>query len=186
MPRLSRQQIDDEIVGIAANLFARHGFAETSVQRIADAAGFSKGGLLRHFPSKEALQAEVISRCIAELQAAADPALSLPSGASRDRAALTGLTHLALRRPGFVALLLSGLARGLNDPENAVLQPITTIVTEMFELTPQTGLDRLVRVAGAVGGLAVARISLGDQLTPAAESHLVTMGMDALGHTGTN
>ena len=60
--RPTRQEIDDEIVERAAALFARYGFQETSLQRIADAVGYSKTGLLHRFPTKEALQDAVIER----------------------------------------------------------------------------------------------------------------------------
>ncbi len=58
--RPTRQEIDDEIV--ERRLFARYGFQETSLQRIADAVGYSKTGLLHRFPTKEALQDAVIER----------------------------------------------------------------------------------------------------------------------------
>jgi AcrR family transcriptional regulator len=185
MPRQTRQQIDDEIIDWAATLFARHGFQETSVQRIADAVGYSKGGLLRHYPSKEALQEAVVSRCLADLAEVARAAAERAAGPERDHAALTGLAQLALRRPGFVALLLSTLLRDPSAQENAALQPVADIVAEAFALTPDTDLGRSVRVAGAVGALAVARTALRDQLSADAVDHLIKVGYDALGHPAT-
>ncbi|WP_027346610.1 TetR/AcrR family transcriptional regulator [Hamadaea tsunoensis] len=200
MPRQTRQEIDDEIVDTAARLFARHGIAETSVQRIADAVGYSKGGLLRHYPSKEALQEAVLSRCLTELEEIAGEVADLAPGPDRDLAALTGLAHWALRRPGFLALLLSALARGLSEPENAGVQPITIVVAELFHLDhdkrpdqekhpdhdkrPDRPIDvrRIVRVAGAVGALAVARTALGEHLTDMAAADLIDVSYDALGH----
>ena len=55
-----RQQTEDQILDRAAALFARRGFAKTSVQDVADAVGLSKAGLLHHFPSKDALHAAVL------------------------------------------------------------------------------------------------------------------------------
>src|SRR5262245_12539955 len=109
MPRPTREQIEDEILETAATLFARHGFRETSVQRIADAVGYSKTGLLHRYPSKEALQQAVIDRAVAEMRAIAADAATLPTGPERDRVVVTGIARLALDRPGAVALLLSGL-----------------------------------------------------------------------------
>src|SRR5215207_10741354 len=43
------------ILDAALDLFARQGFAGTSVREIARAAGLSDGGLYRHFPSKQAV-----------------------------------------------------------------------------------------------------------------------------------
>lgn len=53
-------------------LFARHGLADTSLQQITDAVRYSKAGLLRHFPSKEAI-------CRAAVTAARDQAVSVLS-----------------------------------------------------------------------------------------------------------
>lgn len=182
MPRPTRQEIDDEIVDTAATLFARHGFSETSIQRIADAVGYSKGGLLRHYPSKEALQDAVIDRCLTDLQAIAASVAGQESGPHRDRAVLTQLAHLAVQRPGFVALMLSVLVRGLSNPDSAPLQPITDAVAEAFSLTPETNVVRIIRVAGAVGALAVARTALGDFLATGAVDQLIAVSFDALGH----
>src|ERR1700754_640054 len=121
MPRPTKQQIDDEILEAAATLFARHGFRETSVQRIADAVGYSKTGLLHRYPSKEALQEAVVGRHLAELRAIIAVVADLPAGADRDRAVLNGLAHLAMRRPGSVRLLLSGI---LGEKEDGVGQAL--------------------------------------------------------------
>jgi AcrR family transcriptional regulator len=181
MPRPTRQQIDDEIIDTAATLFARHGFAETSIQRIADAVGYSKGGLLRHYPSKDVLQDAVIARCLSEIQAIVASAADQEPGPRRDREVLASLAHLAIRRPGFFALMLAALVRGLSNPETAPVQPITDVVAEAFSLTPDTDLVRIVRVAGALGALAVARTALGEQLTTDSVDHLIDVSYDALG-----
>ena len=44
-----------EIVGIAAELFASKGYANTTVREIADAAGILSGSLYHHFDSKESM-----------------------------------------------------------------------------------------------------------------------------------
>jgi AcrR family transcriptional regulator len=47
------------IVAAAAELFRKQGFAATTMQDVAEAAGISKGNLTYHFPSKQALFEEV-------------------------------------------------------------------------------------------------------------------------------
>src|ERR1700681_259200 len=47
------------IVKAALPLFARKGFAETTTRELAVAAGVSEPLLYKHFPSKEALYAEI-------------------------------------------------------------------------------------------------------------------------------
>ncbi|WP_068923547.1 TetR/AcrR family transcriptional regulator [Planobispora rosea] len=185
MPRQTREQIDEEIIDCAALLFARHGFAETSIQRVADAVGYSKSGLLRHYPSKEALQEEVVVRCLAELRDALGEASGQAPGPRRDRTALTALARLAMRRPGFIALLLATLLRDPVGGESVPLQPVADVIVEAFLLDPDADMDRVVRVAGAIGALAVARTALGEHLLPdTAAGHLVDVSYDALGHPG--
>src|SRR5438132_6880107 len=45
----------EEILDAAAKLFAKHGYAETDTQLLADELGVGKGTLYRYFPSKENL-----------------------------------------------------------------------------------------------------------------------------------
>jgi AcrR family transcriptional regulator len=50
----------DEILAIAAELFADRGFAATTVREIADAAGILSGSLYHHFDSKESMADELV------------------------------------------------------------------------------------------------------------------------------
>jgi AcrR family transcriptional regulator len=181
MPRPSRQQIDDEILETAASLFARHGFKQTSVQRIADAVGYSKTGLLHRYPTKEALQAAVIDRSVDELRAITAVVADLPPGPDRDRAALNGVAHLAVRRPGSVRLLLSGLLGEKDDDMGQTLEEVGAGVFEAFAVDPASDPARALRVIGALGALAIARIALLESSFEG-EAELVEIAFDALGH----
>ena len=50
----------EQILAIAAELFAERGFAATTVREIADAAGILSGSLYHHFDSKEAMVEELL------------------------------------------------------------------------------------------------------------------------------
>jgi TetR/AcrR family transcriptional regulator, cholesterol catabolism regulator len=50
----------DELLGIAAKLFAERGFKNTTVRDIADAAGILSGSLYHHFDSKESMVDEIL------------------------------------------------------------------------------------------------------------------------------
>jgi len=187
MPRPTKQQIEDEILETAAALFARHGFKETSIQRVADAVGYSKTGLLHRFPTKEALQDAVIQRALADLRAIAARAEGLPVGPARDRVVITGVARLASERPGAVALLLSGL---MSAPEGETLHQIGEAVFAAFgiadpDCVAEHDLPRLVRIVGALGALAVTTVAMHDKLTPAALADIVEVSYDALGHERT-
>lgn len=54
----------DDLIAIALEEFARDGYAATSLQKIADAAGLSKSSVLYHFSSKQALLEAAISPAI--------------------------------------------------------------------------------------------------------------------------
>ena len=51
----------DELLAIAAKLFAERGFKNTTVRDIADAAGILSGSLYHHFDSKESMVDEILS-----------------------------------------------------------------------------------------------------------------------------
>src|SRR5262245_30851834 len=63
----SRTQRHDDILSAAERVFARDGFAATTMDAIAGEAGVSKGGLYRHFSSKDDLFLTVAARTAAEL-----------------------------------------------------------------------------------------------------------------------
>jgi len=182
MPRPTRQQIDDEILETAATLFARHGFKETSVQRIADAVGYSKTGLLHRYPSKEALQAAVIARGLRDIRAVVAQVTGLPRGPERDRAVIAGLARLALDCPGTVALVLSGLTSGPESEFGQALEEIGEAVFVAFGDDTCCEPVRLLRITGALGALAVVSVALRDDLPVGALDVLIEISVDALGH----
>jgi AcrR family transcriptional regulator len=187
MPRPTREQIEDEILETAATLFARHGFKETSVQRIADAVGYSKTGLLHRFPSKETLQQAVIDRAMTEVRAIAADAGALPPGRERDRVVVTGVARLALERPGAVALVLSGLMSAPDSEFATILEDIGEVIFEAFGIddaacAAASDPVRVLRITGALGALAVASVALHDKFPAVSLDDVVTVSCDALGH----
>jgi AcrR family transcriptional regulator len=68
--RLSAPERRQLIEDAAARLFARHGYAATTVEDIVAAAGVSKPMLYRHFESKKELQMKLLERRRDELAAA--------------------------------------------------------------------------------------------------------------------
>ncbi len=57
----------DELLAIAAQLFAERGFKNTTVRDIADAAGILSGSLYHHFDSKESMVDELLDSFQTEL-----------------------------------------------------------------------------------------------------------------------
>jgi AcrR family transcriptional regulator len=63
-----RARREEEILDAAADLFARHGYARTETQMLADRLGVGKGTIYRYFPSKEALFRAAVDRGMRHLQ----------------------------------------------------------------------------------------------------------------------
>lgn len=76
----TRARLIDE----ALNQFTVRGLSAVSLADVADASGLSKSAVLKHFQSKEALQAEVLDTMISRFKAAVwDPAEPLTPGRER-------------------------------------------------------------------------------------------------------
>ncbi len=182
MARPFRQQIDEGILDRAAALFARRGFAKTSVQDIAHAVGLSKAGLLHHFPSKDALHAAVLAQADAVAQRVLDEVRTMPLGAERDRRAVEAVVDVALAHPGLVALLLAPAVQAdasVGDDGGA-----PGVALEAFGVDPATAEpERLVRVLGALGALAVLTLAAHHgNTTTTWRAHVAATCFDALGH----
>ncbi|NMI00982.1 TetR/AcrR family transcriptional regulator [Pseudonocardia acidicola] len=183
MGRPFRQQIDEGIVDRAAALFARRGFAQTSVQAIADAAGYSKAGLLHHYPSKNALRDAALAQSRTLAARVLAQVAELPPGPVRDLRAVQALVDLALARPGLVALLLSSVTA----PEAAVTPDLDAITASVFEAfgtdMSRAEPERVIRITGALAALAVLTLAAHDAGETAAwRSHVIAASFDALGH----
>ena len=179
-----RQQIDDGILDRAAALFARRGFAKTSVQDIADAVGLSKAGLLHHFPSKEALHAAVLGQAEALGGRVLDQVRDLPLGPARDRRAVEVMVDVALAHPGLVALLLAPVTQGGADAiHDSDVGGAAAAALQAFGLEVGAPVsERAVRVAGALAAVAVLSIAASfDDQTTAWRAHIVATCIDALG-----
>jgi len=71
---MSREPADrhDQILAVAAGLFARKGVAAATVREIADEVGILSGSLYHHFGSKEAIIIELVRRYRGDLDRVAD------------------------------------------------------------------------------------------------------------------
>ncbi len=187
MARPFRQQIDAGILDRAAGLFARRGYAKTSIQDVADAVGLSKAGLLHHFPSKDALHEAVLALADAHGRRVLDEVAPLAAGPARDRRAVELLVDVALAHPGIVALLLTpvteladgGTGAGPAGPEHTVFAAFGIDP----DAEPDTDPERTVRVVGALGALAVLTLAAHEaDRTTAWRPLVVATCLDALGH----
>jgi len=83
-----------EILSTAAELFARKGFAGTTVRDIADASGILSGSLYHHFAAKEEMVEEIFTAYFDELTARWDEILD---GGGDTRSKFESMLRAALR-----------------------------------------------------------------------------------------
>ena len=91
-----REVSRDRILAGALRVFARHGFAATSIRMVAREAGVSQGLMYNYFESKEVLLREIFRRNLALARGSLE--LSAPSGDPADR--LETLIRSVLRLVG--------------------------------------------------------------------------------------
>lgn len=187
--RPSKDDIDREILDIAAGLIARRGIKDTAVQAVADQAGYSKAGILSRFSSKELLVQAALAQCVQQTSAVLAAAEMSPAGASRDAIALAGVTDLALTRPGWAELILAALSIRRGDDVAQELGPVAVALLGMFDIdmtnAAATALVRRAQVTGALGAIVV--LSLTYQTEASAEQArplLLQTGWNALGYSG--
>jgi TetR/AcrR family transcriptional regulator len=137
----------ERILAAAARLFAEAGYAGTSMQAVARAAGVSKSNVFHHFPGKEALFAEVIRLAMGEFRARLEGMLDDGGDLeTRLHAFLSGhRQHIERREP--VARLLLREAREA-DVENGrrlareMFNPNFSLVLRLLERAREQGLIR--------------------------------------------
>jgi len=66
-PRAESSKRRQHILSIAAEVFARRGFANATVREIATEAGILSGSLYQHFESKDSMLAEILSNLMTDL-----------------------------------------------------------------------------------------------------------------------
>jgi AcrR family transcriptional regulator len=99
----------DRILASAEKLFARRGFAGTSIRDITDAVGIKPPALYNHFPNKEDLYAEVLAASLRPLIELIDAADDDPNVASAAEIVAPGLELLRKNPHGPALLLLEGI-----------------------------------------------------------------------------
>jgi AcrR family transcriptional regulator len=97
----------EEILDAAAELFAKHGYADTDTQLLADKLGVGKGTLYRYFASKEELFLAAADRGMRQLRERIDKRIAgLDEPFARISEAVQAYLEFFHENPGFVELLI--------------------------------------------------------------------------------
>ncbi len=116
--RLPAEQRRRQLLDVACDVFAEHGFHATSMDDVAAAAGVTKPVLYQHFRSKRALFLEVLDdvghRLLSELAVATS---SAHTGRERVEAGFAAYFRFVTDHEGAFRVLFGASAR--NDPEFA-------------------------------------------------------------------
>jgi len=173
----------DEILDAAEEIVATLGGQALTLDAVYRKAGVSKGGLLYHFPTKEALIDGMVERYMARSFAAEDTlrAELAPGG---DMASRGTIANIALDDPGADRVSAALLAAVANDLDR--LAPVRAQVRRRFEEMQDSpvGFEAAAIVELAVTGLTILELL---RLRPLSgpERHRVLSALDRMaGGTG--
>jgi len=173
----SRQRFLDA----AIRLFARHSFAGTSLQMIADEVGVTKSAVHHHFRTREELLSAVVEPVIGELRRAVEAAEGQRSRRARAERMLIGFVDLVVGNRVLVPMLVGdpGAIEILRDRAD-----LRDLVDRQFKLLAdvEPGVGGWVKADVVTAGIAVgtgARAgALGDDVL---RKHLIETGRRTLG-----
>ncbi len=102
----------DEILDVAARLFARHGYSDTDTQFVIEELNVGKGTLYRYFPSKEKLFLAAVDRVMRKLRQRIDSAITgIDDPLERIVSAIHAFLAFFNEHPEYVELLMQERAQ---------------------------------------------------------------------------
>jgi AcrR family transcriptional regulator len=108
-PTLTEQARRTQFINATIELVALHGYAGTSLSRIAEAAGVSKAAVLYHFPTKNAVIEAAYSAVIEALTAHLVAAQETRSGAAALEAHLRSMVAYMERHPEHARMIIAAI-----------------------------------------------------------------------------
>lgn len=142
-----REESRDRILNAALGLFARHGYAATSVRMIAGEAGISQGLLYNYFDGKDALLRAIFERSMRDVQASFELAAGGSTPGERIERLIRGAFALVRDRLDFWRItyqlrfqpaVLDGLAGALQSWSDPIRQQLEELLTAAGAATPAT------------------------------------------------
>jgi AcrR family transcriptional regulator len=148
----------EQILAVAAELFARHGFHGVSMDDLGKAVGISGPGLYRHFPSKDAMLTDMLVGISERLVSEGRRRTADAAGPGAQLRALIGWhTEFALGEPALITVQernLANLARPDRDRVRRLQRRYVEIWVDVItEVVPETDEATARAAAHAVFGL---------------------------------
>lgn len=145
MPKkVDRDRRRQQILGRAADLFARRGFEGVTMRQVAGALGCSTGAVYHFFPSKEALLRDCVRQAAEEQMSQARAVVAEHEDGRQQLAALT--RHLLGHSAGYQRLLLLMLAVMQSRSSTLRTQTLSKVraeqvdwLNEVFRQVPREG-----------------------------------------------
>ena len=156
--RLPAEQRRTQLLEVAIELFATHGFYATSMEDIAEAAGVTKPVVYQHFPSKRALYRELLHDVDARLtDRLVIATASATTGRERVQEGFAAYFHFVAEHRAAFRLLFGASVR--NDPEfsmvaDATIERFADLIADLIEIDAAPEHRRTL--AHAVVGMAEA------------------------------
>lgn len=190
-PTFIEQARRAQLIDATITLLARHGYAGTSLARIAGSAKISKATVLYHFPSKDAVVRAAYESVIEGLTTEVGAAVAAHTGAAALEAyvrSLVGHLHERPERARVITEAIGG-AEGVTDSPGAPArwQPVAELVAAAQKAGDYRA-DADPRVAaialnGAIDAIVAERMADPTFDTPAAAEHLIGVLRRAYGTT---
>ncbi|MDR7279102.1 TetR/AcrR family transcriptional regulator [Catenuloplanes atrovinosus] len=169
-----------QLIGVAIDLVARHGYAGTSLARIAEAAGISKAAVLYHFPSKDAVLRAAYAAVLESLVEFVGAAVGPRTGAPALEAYIRSLVEYMRVHPDHTRMIIESLVAESGAPDGPGRQEtVAGLITAAVAAGDyRAGTDAratAVIVNGAIDAIVSAGLADPSFRTADAAEQLITM-----------
>ena len=153
--RLPAPERRSQLLAVAIEVFAEHGFHDTSMNEVAEAAGVTKPVLYQHFRSKKALYRELLDDVSTRLEDAIAKATA-EAGTPRQQVNAGFRTYFRFftaHRAAFTVLFGGGTTRDgeFADAARRVEDAIAEAITPLIAVQGLPAADRRLLAHGIVG-----------------------------------
>lgn len=142
--RLKKEEIQERLLAAAATVFAAKGFEKTTLEEVAETAGFSKGAVYSNFAGKDEIFFALMERLVEERIKSVEQAIS-GCTTLEDSSRIAGnlLSQMTLQKPEWQVLFIEYWLRAIRNPELQKRyinrrEPLRARIAAVFEGLAQT------------------------------------------------